>query len=732
VAKAQADTTARRALLGLAVVSFAATLPIVLTDTGRASARSLVVAHQRASILDAMRTPDLRAVHAADPSGDDARLAVDGRDDTAWTGRPGELQWRWAAWFARPVHLGVVRANLGASPTSGVPTVFHWETRPPAKGATTCDAPTAATETAWLALDGTDQTPPRDTGSGGEMLAQATHRSWFVDTDACGLRLVVDRTNAGTPVVREVQALESARDVLRDGEASDDGAFGGFDAAGVIDGTYAGRWAGAPGRGHWTVRVDLAQPTTIDRIRLVLGFDATSVPRAGSGRSYAIAWAPVHYVLEGSEDGKAFFQLASDPLRAGGGVLPLRRRLVTLPEGKTLRALRLVMTGATGASGLPEVGAVPVVRELSAYRADDKRPVLAAPWVLSVNANPSAESHLTPGGELTNDAYWTKFLQRRFALILPGMRRDDRYDRSLGSHGEPLDAPPHDEAGQLLEAIEGDDPLLDAQLLSQSSPPPIAALSGSDDWDYAARTEPDPKHPRQWHWDPLRDARGGGLGQLAPAVRNRVAPFMGFCGGAQLLALLESKGEPGSSPDADLRIIDRVLRRTSGHPIRGFAPPIDLERAWPGDPPKPRARIQFVPGDALFADLAGPEHRSTTQALPESHTDAIRSDAFLPGAPLERFEVLATSAFCGPDVVAASPHDGVFPNPSGAGLCDTLPEAYRSRDPSWPVLGMQFHVEQKDFTVPGPGDPPESVADARLFFAAAYEQMVDAYLRLAP
>ena len=207
---------------------------------------------------------------------------------------------------------------------------------------------------------------------------------------------------------------------------------------------------------------------------------------------------------------------------------------------------------------------------------------------------------------------------------------------------------------------------------------------------------------------------------------------MGFCGGAQLLALLEATGDPSGSPEQDRRAIDQVLRRTSGHPIRGFAPPVDLERAWPGDPPRPRARIQFVPSDPLFADVSGPEHRSTTQALPESHTDAVRSDAFLPGAPLERFEVLATSAFCAPDVVAASPRDGVFPNPGGPGLCDTVPEAFRSRDPAWPILGMQFHAEQKDFAVPGPGDPPESVADARLFFAAAYEQMVDAYLKLAP
>ena len=51
---------------------------------------------------------------------------------------------------------------------------------------------------------------------------------------------------------------------------------------------------------------------------------------------------------------------------------------------------------------------------------------------------------------------------------------------------------------------------------------------------------------------------------------------------------------------------------------------------------------------------------------------------------------------------------------------------------AWPIIGAQFHAEQTRLRDPGPGDPPESVADARLFFAAAYEQMVDAYVRLAP
>ena len=365
------------------------------------------------------------------------------------------------------------------------------------------------------------------------------------------------------------------------------------------------------------------------------------------------------------------------------------------------------MTGATGASGLPEVGAVPVVRELSAYRADDKRPVLAAPWVLSVNANPSAESHLTPGGELTNDALLDQVPAaplRRSSC--PACGATIGTIRSLGSRGEPLDAPPHDEAGQLLEVIEGDDPLLDAQLLAQSSPPPIAALSGSDDWDYAAQTEPDPKHPRAVALGPAaRRARW-----RSGAARARGAPARGALHGLlrRRAAARPARGHrpaPGSSPELDLT----PSTASCGAPAAtrsGLRSARRLERAWPGYSPRPRAVIQFVPGDPLFADLAGPEHRSTTQALPESHTDAIRADAFLPGGPLERFEVLATSAFCAPDVVAASPRDGVFPNPGGAGLCDTVPEAFRSRDPAWPILGMQFHVEQKDFSVPGPGDPP--------------------------
>jgi hypothetical protein len=379
------------------------------------------------------------------------------------------------------------------------------------------------------------------------------------------------------------------------------------------------------------------------------------------------------------------------------------------------------------------------VRELAAYRSDDRRPVLVSPWILSVNANPSSQERaeaasstaLHPSGEWMNDAYHAKFLQTRFAQLLPALRRDERFGRQLGSHGEWVDVAPGDADGEVLESIEGDDPQLDAQLLSQSAPPPIAVLSGSNDWDYASMTGPDTTRPKRWHWDPLRDAHLGGMGQLGAAVRNRVAPFLGFCGGAQILALLEAHRSASSTED-DGRLIDRVLRRTSGRPIRGFATLVDVERAWPTDPHPPRVQVRFRAADPLFSDVAGRTGRSTTQALPESHADAIRYDAFLAGGPLQRLEVLATSAFCAPDVIAASPRDGVFPNPDGTGMCDTVPEAFRSRDAGYPVIGTQFHAEQKDFSAAAPGDPPESVADPLLFLAAAYEQIVDAYVRFAP
>jgi hypothetical protein len=641
--------------------------------------------------------------------------------DQAWIGGAGELQWRWSTMFARPVHVGLVRARFGQSPTTGVPTELHWEALAP--HGVTCDRGPDDDEE-WQALDGAVQRDALDWPD----RAQPTRRSWFVDADACGLRLVVDRTNAGPPEVREVRVVESARDVLLGQRASDDGSCPGDSADGAVDGTYARRWAGAPGKGRWTLRVDLASPEKIDRVRLVLGFDATTVPRGPFGRSYVMAWGPLRYTLEASEDGTRFEPIAREPRRADGSIVPLRRRLVRTPA-RTVRALRLVMDGATDGDGLPNAGAEPVVREIAAYRADDPHPVLAPPWVLSVNANPSAQAHREIGGEALNDAFHAKFLQRRFAPLLASMRRDDHFARTLGVYGEPR---LNDYAGESLESIEADDPALDADLLASSSPPPITVLSGSNDWDYASYTRQDPLKTSRWYWDPLRDAKDGGMGRLGPAVAGRVAPILGFCGGAQLLALLEARANPVTASEDDQTLIDRVLKRITGHPIRGFATAKDMEWAWPSDPHPRHALISFEAADPLFADIAdvaAPTHRHSTEALPEAHSDAVRMDAFEPGGPLARFDVVATSRYCARDVVAAGPGDGVVVAPGGAGWCDTVPEAFRSRDGGWPLVGAQFHPEQRQFASPGPGDPSESVEDPRLFFASAFEEIVDAYER---
>ena len=285
-----ATTLGPRSSFALIVLSLAATLPLALSTAGRASAGGLVVAPERAALLDALHGPELMAVRSADPTGESAERAVDGRDETVWTGRAGETQWRWTAAFVRPTHVGLIRAHFGQSATSGVPTAFRWEVRRGSSSDGACpnggaeDADVDADVYRWVAIPGAARLP----AASGDALAQPTRQSWFVGGDACGLRLVVDRTNAGPPVLREVQAIESARDVLVGAKASDDGASSGFAAEGAIDDAYATRWAGAPGKGRWILRVDLQDPQPIDRIRLVLGFDATSVPRPGGGPSNSI------------------------------------------------------------------------------------------------------------------------------------------------------------------------------------------------------------------------------------------------------------------------------------------------------------------------------------------------------------------------------------------------------------------------------------------------------------
>jgi hypothetical protein len=685
-----------------------------------ASARSLTAQNERDLVRDALHIPGaILDVGSSDIAGAVPANAIDGSDDTAYIARAGADEWVWSSRLARPAHLGLIRAHFGASPTSGIPTDFQWQVLRPSSADPTCPTGPLHDDSAWQPLSDAEQARL----PWGVLAAQPTRRSWFVDADACGLRLVVHRTNAGPPVIREVRAIESAQDVLRNGRASDDGAYPGFQVSSVFDSSYATRWAGAPGRRTWTLRVDLPSPRSINRIRLVMGFDATSVPRQGVGRNYAIAWAPVRYRVEASEDGESFAAIASEPRGTDGAIVPVRRRTISLERPMTVRALRIAITGATNERGVLAPDGVPVIRQFAAFGADDPRPVLAPPWVLSVDANPSAQMHLLKGAEIGSDVYRAGFLQARLAKVMPQLRRDMRYARMIGPHGELLSVPSSDADGEALEAIEADDALLTSTWLRASDPPPIVVLSGSNDWDYADHSGPDPFDRGRWHWDPLRPSSGGGMGGLVGAVQDRVAPFLGFCGGAQILALLEA----GASSYDDQETIDRILQRINGTPIRGFAPSSDSERAWPWDPQPERADVHFDASDPLFTDLAGTQQRSSTRAFAEWHSDAVRPDAFLPDGPLRRFALVARSAFCGPDVVTTSRADGSFANPSGSGWCEVVPQVFRSRDAAWPVVGVQFHPEQRDFSTSVPPDPPESVADPRLFLAGAYEEVVNAY-----
>jgi hypothetical protein len=620
------------------------------------------------------------------------------------------------------MHLSTIRAQWGLHTTYGVPTSYRWEAlvaRDPSAGCARDNA--SAAESDFVALkDGSEQLGPSRT-------PMPTRRSWFVDVEACALRLQIDATNGGPPVVRELEAIEGARDVLRAARAEDDGSLAGFGPERAIDGAYAGRWAGEPGKGKWHLTLTLPQIETIDRVSLVLGLDGTTVPRTDgrSGRSYAMANGPRAYVLEASDDGRTFVPLATQPTRVDGTAIPVRRRLVTLDRPTRVKVLRLSIDGATNALGVQDANAFPVVREIGAYRESDHHRVLSSPWVLSVNANPSALMHEAKGHELFNDVWFSTFLQRRFSWFVPAMVRDDRYVRLFrkGEGAGLLDVPPGDDAGEALELVEGDDPTFDPAFLAAMSPKPIVVFSGANDWEFQRGKADAPDAKKHWRWNPMRDARDGGMGQIAAAVQSRVAPFLGFCGGAQLLALLESHHGKDDGHE-----IDQVLRRTNGRRIRGIAPASARARSWPGDS-GPREEIVFDPDDPLFGDLSGPKHRRTTHELPESHVDVIRPDAFLADGPLSKLDLVATSLFCGSDVISLSPRDPTLPDPDGPGRCATVVETFRSRSGPYPVIGAQFHAEQYDFPVADRADPWESTADGRLFIGAVYEMVVDAYLQ---
>lgn len=641
---------------------------------------------------DAVALP-IRAVEA---SSGQASLAMDGDPTTAWVGESGHTSWSWSVLFDDPLQLGAIRVRWGHSPVDGVPLGFGWEMLPPS--GTTCPR--------------TDRSfqPLRDAYAEDAAGAAATRRTYFTDATVCGLRLVIHRTSGSAPSVREVTLVQAAANLLRDAKE--------WFADGARDDTHAPLayetpWEGEAGLGTWVLGARLSRPTHIDRIRMVLGAKSVTRERSPVGRSYALAHAPVEAHVEVSEDGVHFDRIetlfASDLIR---------RRLVHLPGDRLLRTIRVVMKGATDEHGIVAAASYPVIRTFAAYAADDPHPVVEKPWLLSLNANPSPLSHKARGGELGNLAYHAKFVHARFRHWIPALAADDLYPRMLGPKGELLDAPPSPPRdGELLEVMQGDDPALRTELLVSSYPPPIVLLSGSNDWEYGAETGPDPKHPQRWRWNPLRPQSEGGIGGLSEVVKTRGVPLVGFCGGAQLLGLLEASAP--SSRDAEWRRMDAILRRTTGELIRGFAPPTSVVRAWPGES-FPRVRVDFGE-DPLFRNLG---ERRFSYEFSESHADALRPGAFL--GPLSRFEVLASSTLCRKEVIPLKPEDGGYWE--GDKFCSIVPEVFRARDGDYPLVGMQFHPEQRDFAEADPHDPAHATADPRLLLQEIYESAVDALL----
>ena len=279
-----------------------------------------------------------------------------------------------------------------------------------------------------------------------------------------------------------------------------------------------------------------------------------------------------------------------------------------------------------------------------------------------------------PGGEMTNDAYWAKFLQRRFvdaparrcaATIASTARSALMASRSTRRRS--------DEAGEAARGHRGRRSAARRAAALAEQPAAHRGAQRLGRLGLRRRDRARSAHPRRWHWDPLREARGGGMGQLAPAVRQRVAPFMGFCGGAQMLATARGKARRG------LGTRGRSPHHRPRPPPDERAPHPRLRAAH-----RRRARMARRPAPAAGEDPVRGERPAVRGPLGDpaalDHTGSARvalgrrARRRVPaGGAAPALRGLATSAFCGPDVVAASPRDGVFPNPSGPGWCDTVP-----------------------------------------------------------
>ena len=212
---------------------------------------------------------------------------------------------------------------------------------------------------ATLRLDAPRRKRTRRPPSGVILPAQPTRRSWFVDADACGLRLVVDGDERGA--ARCCARCRPSR-------------------APATCSATARRATTAPAQARArptrsTARTRAAGPArragALDAARRAARAARRSIACAScSGSTRRASRAPVGSELRGlvgadalrarDERGRrSFARVASEPVRADGSMLPIRRRLVTIPEPRPIRVLRLAMAGATGAEGRPRPGPCP-------------------------------------------------------------------------------------------------------------------------------------------------------------------------------------------------------------------------------------------------------------------------------------------------------------------------------------------------------------------------------------
>lgn len=648
--------------------------------------------------------------------------AVDGDPETAWRGAPGQGPWTYTLPFRRVVHLGLLRAHFGDDAARGVPGEYRWEYQPPVAGR--CE-----TWGLWDLVPG-GRHHDRD---GNEFLygprdVHAQRQVLFADVDACGIRLVMTVMNGSsdTPVLRELKVMESAPSLLRSAKVVDDtagpAALAPSSPAGALDGAYETWWAGAAGAGPWALTIRLPTKTMVDRLSLLLGEDATTVPnRDGPGRRFSGAYLPTSYSVSTSadEDPAHFVAIPeAEAPRAGASALPVRRRLVQFAP-RPVKLLRIVIRAATDRAGVVgTAGSAPVVRELGLYAADDVRPVVTEPLFLSVNANPAELTKNLKGGEATADGLFAREVHHRMRRIVVGFDRDSRWP---AEGKRPRDA----SVGRYLEAIEGDDPTLARPLLAAMSPPPLVILSGSLDWEYDDESEPYPYKLGHFRWDVASKAtdEDRGMGLLRDVVRARAAPFMGFCGGAQILALLAEGGDD----------FDRVLARNGNAQIRGLITQKNpYERAWWSDPPATDAArpvFHYDPQDPVFDFGGRSPKRRRTRAMPSSHGDMIRASAL--GGRLPGLRMIAHSDFCASWVDPRGP-EPTFPDPNDPSRrCVRVPQAFRSVDADgYPIVGFQFHPEQRDLPRLAPGDPPEARADSLQVVANTLDLAIEAWLRL--